>query len=96
MGALPLLGGEYMVDCSKISSLPVISFILGGVQYNLTGEEYVLKISKMGKNLCLSGFMGLDIPPPAGPFWIIGDVFIGRYYTVFDRDTNRVGFARSI
>ncbi|NWV29863.1 CATD protein, partial [Origma solitaria] len=95
IGAKPIMKGEYVIPCEKVPTLPIVTMTLGGKRYDLTGEQYVLKVSSAGQTICMSGFSSLDIPPPGGPLWILGDVFIGPYYSVFDRDHNRVGFATS-
>merc|ERR1712232_19334 len=88
LGAKTVMGKEYTVDFSK--DLPELTFTLGGKEYALKREDLILQQSG---SQCVLGLMGVDVPAPRGPLWILGDVFMRKYYVQFDWGQQRLGFA---
>merc|ERR1719379_1219348 len=61
-GATSVMGKEYVIDCSKASSLPDLTVTLGGKDFTLSASDYVISV----KGQCLFGFLGSDVPAPRG------------------------------
>ena len=79
--------GEVFVPCGE--PLPDLVVTLGEQEYTLTGDDYVLDA---GDGICLLLLMSIDLTG-TGVDWILGDVFMRKYYSVFDYTNQRVGFA---
>jgi len=89
LNATLVAGKEYMFDCSK--DIPDLTFTLGGKDFSLNKADLTLGGSGTS---CILGLMGIEIP--SGPLWILGDVFMRKYYVQFDWGKQRMGFASSV
>lgn len=83
-------------DCSNIDSLPNVDIVLNSKAFTLTPKDYVINVTAFGQSECIAGFLPINLPPRLGKFWILGDVFLAKYYTEFDGANARVGFAQSV
>ncbi|GFO24877.1 cathepsin d [Plakobranchus ocellatus] len=85
--------GRYVFDCSKVDSLPDVEFIVSGQSLPLSSRDYVIKEDQDGHVTCFSAISGMYWRKDTTPNWILGTAFMRAYYTYFDKENSRVGFA---
>jgi saccharopepsin len=69
-------------DCSNVDSLPKISYVINGDRYTLDRKDYVMNL----RGRCVTGIVALDVPEPRGPLFIAGDLFLRKFYSVYNRE----------
>ncbi|XP_004488185.1 aspartic proteinase-like isoform X2 [Cicer arietinum] len=90
---LPKPVGQAFINCNSISTMPDITFTIGNKLFSLPPEQYILRVDE--GSVCYSGFVALDVPYPQGPIWVLGEIFLEAYHTVFDYENLRIGFAEA-
>uniref|UniRef100_A0A8B9XVY9 Peptidase A1 domain-containing protein n=1 Tax=Bos mutus grunniens TaxID=30521 RepID=A0A8B9XVY9_BOSMU len=83
---------RHYVSCSAVNSLPSIIFTIKSNNYRVPGQAYILKDSR---GRCFTAFKGHQQSSPT-EMWILGDVFLRLYFSVFDRRKDRIGLAQAV
>ncbi|RMB99345.1 hypothetical protein DUI87_24080 [Hirundo rustica rustica] len=80
----------FLVDCSTVPKMPNLYFAIAGAWLPLPPSVYVLQ----NDGICTVGVESTYVSSASGqPLWILGNLFLRQYYSIFDVANNRVGFA---
>ena len=85
-------------DCAAAAAhMPAISLGLANATLTLTPWQYLRRDAR-GALTCQAGFAAVSLPvnAPGAPTWLLGDVFLGAYTSVFDIGNAAVGFAPAL
>lgn len=74
---------DYGMDCAKVPDLPDMIFKISASNIAIPSTDYMFRWDTR----CYITFVD-------GPAWVLGDVFIADWYTIFDYENKQIGFAK--
>jgi len=85
---------EHLYDCDRFKNL---TYVIGQKEYTLTPYDYLLfKPNQAGaKEACAPRLMQMDVSKSKKAPYLLGEVFLTKFYTIFDRENDRIGFAHA-
>ncbi|KAI8992524.1 aspartic peptidase domain-containing protein [Pilobolus umbonatus] len=92
-GAVMNRNGIYHIPCYLKGLLPPLELLISNHYLLISSYEYILVAVEDDPTMCISGIAGQNMREP--DHWILGDVFLKSYYTVFDHENRRLGFAKA-
>lgn len=95
IGAYHLGRGHFALpSCDNIDTqLPVLRISISGKKFSLTPRQYTFTGGGPNGPMCYSSFV---IMKQNMQHWVLGNMFIGHFYTILDYDNERFGMAESI
>ena len=79
-------GLGWVFDCDEIDRLPVIDVLYGGVWLEIQVDDYVLNLDGDTCGICITDSGDKN-------FATFGDSLLRNYYTIHDKENDRIGFA---
>lgn len=89
----------YTENCPDDMGFGNLTFVINGIDYNIPSHHFMERyynVYEDGDSVCTTSISELDILQDGQEnLFIVGDAFMQIFYTIFDRDNDRVGFAAS-
>lgn len=82
------------IDCVNLATLKNLQFKINGKKFILEPDYYVLRAESETNTNCISALMQLDaLSSKDKHIFILGLPFLKKYFTIYDREKKRIGFA---